>query len=252
MSNLNTILYTSARNKVYSLYRLTVEKGRSVELKFVRKLSEDKGIAMGKAMEHNRFSSEIPMVHLKDFSYEEKKMPKWKQQALEIIRLGYLPNGKYVGWKFDEVPEKYVRYWIERSDSLSSVRLEVQKIFQARAKREHLYEKWNTEDADKQAAHQDRVSQMTYVGTVGESSEFFLRVDKVHSYDTQFGAMFINICADRDGNQIVYRGTKKWEEGLYYVVDATVKKHDVFRDAPQTLISRPLVRMMIDKNGDKV
>lgn len=87
--------------------------------------------------------------------------------------------------------------------------------------------------ADREGSH--------HVGVVGERREFTLTVNKVFSFDSQFGVTFINICKDADGNVIVYKGSNDLEEGETVRVKATVKAHEERDGVAQTLIARPKV-----------
>lgn len=80
-----------------------------------------------------------------------------------------------------------------------------------------------------------------HVGTVGERTELTLTVNKVFSFDGQFGITFINLCKDPSGNVIVYKGSNGFEEGETLRVKATIKAHDERDGVAQTLISRPKI-----------
>ena len=77
-----------------------------------------------------------------------------------------------------------------------------------------------------------------HVGTVGERIEMTLTVEKVLSFDTQFGVSYINLCRDADGNVVVYKGSNRFDVGSIKV-KATIKSHETREGVPQTLISRP-------------
>jgi len=78
-----------------------------------------------------------------------------------------------------------------------------------------------------------------HIGTVGERREFELTVNKVFSFESQFGYTYINICKDADGNVVVYKGSNRFEEGETVRVKATVKSHEERDGVAQTLIARP-------------
>ena len=80
-----------------------------------------------------------------------------------------------------------------------------------------------------------------HVGAVGERRNFTLRVERVMSFESQYGVTFINLCRDADDNIIVYKGSNGWEAGEQLTVKATIKEHGVYNGAPQTLIQRPTV-----------
>jgi hypothetical protein len=87
-----------------------------------------------------------------------------------------------------------------------------------------------------------------HVGTVGERREFALTVNKVFSFESQYGRTFINICKDADGNVIVYKGSNGFEEGDALTLKATVKAHDEREGVKQTLIARP--KILSEKESD--
>jgi hypothetical protein len=78
-----------------------------------------------------------------------------------------------------------------------------------------------------------------HVGTVGERRDFTLTVNKVFSFEGQYGLTYINICKDADGNVIVYKGSNGFDEGETLTLKATVKAHDERDGVAQTFISRP-------------
>jgi len=94
------------------------------------------------------------------------------------------------------------------------------------------------ERSTKIAAQREADAATAHVGTVGERRDFDLTVEKVLSFEGQYGFTYINLCRDLDGNIIVYKGSNAFEVGPVRV-KATIKAHDVREGVPQTLISRP-------------
>ena len=88
------------------------------------------------------------------------------------------------------------------------------------------------------AAQREADAATAHVGTVGERRDFDLTVEKVLSFEGQYGITYINLCRDLDGNIVVYKGSNAFEVGPVRV-KATIKAHDVREGVPQTLISRP-------------
>lgn len=78
-----------------------------------------------------------------------------------------------------------------------------------------------------------------HVGTVGERREFDLTAERTHSFDSQFGTVYITIFRDADNNVIVYKGSIAFERGEKVRGKATVKAHDLREGVPQTIIARP-------------
>lgn len=78
-----------------------------------------------------------------------------------------------------------------------------------------------------------------HVGTVGERRDFDLTAERTHSFDSQFGTVYITIFRDADNNVIVYKGSIAFERGEKVRGKATVKAHDLREGVPQTIIARP-------------
>ena len=92
------------------------------------------------------------------------------------------------------------------------------------------------------------VANSKHVGTVGERREFAVKVERVLSFDGQFGMTFINICRDTDGNVIVYKGSNRLQPAfdaeqneVPTILKATVKAHEMRDGVAQTIIARPKV-----------
>lgn len=79
-----------------------------------------------------------------------------------------------------------------------------------------------------------------WIGQIGERREFTLNIRMVIEMEGHYGISFLHVCADADGNVIVYKGTKKLGERMDRVrVKATVKEHTVRDGVRQTKIARP-------------
>jgi hypothetical protein len=78
-----------------------------------------------------------------------------------------------------------------------------------------------------------------HVGTVGERRDFDLTAERTHSFDSQFGTVYITIFRDADNNVIVYKGSIAFERGEKVRGKATIKAHDLRDGVPQTIIARP-------------
>ena len=78
-----------------------------------------------------------------------------------------------------------------------------------------------------------------HVGTVGERRDFDLTAERTHSFDSQFGTVYITIFRDTDNNVIVYKGSIAFERGEKVRGKATIKAHDLRDGVPQTIIARP-------------
>ena len=78
-----------------------------------------------------------------------------------------------------------------------------------------------------------------HVGTVGERRDFDLTAERTHSFDGQFGTVYITIFRDADNNVIVYKGSIDFERGEHVAGKATIKAHELRDGVPQTIIARP-------------
>jgi len=80
----------------------------------------------------------------------------------------------------------------------------------------------------------------TWVGKIKSRRMFTLKINKIISFETQFGYMFINIMSDELGNVVVGKGTKKFGfEGTIVTCKATIIKQEIHENVKQTIINRP-------------
>lgn len=128
-----------------------------------------------------------------------------------------------------------IREALEEWGGLTEKQTEVVRNALARA------EKWEAERQAKYAAKKAEDAKGVYVGTEGERRDFELTVERVTHYETDYGTTYINVCKDKDGNTVVYKGSNGWYKGEQYVVKATIKKHEEYDGVKQTLIQRPKV-----------
>lgn len=83
-------------------------------------------------------------------------------------------------------------------------------------------------------------------GVVGERSQFTLRLERLLSFETQYGTSWLHAFSDEAGNSYKWFGSTKLrnqagnpvDEGAVVMVKATVKKHDVYNGRKQTALSR--------------
>ena len=91
-----------------------------------------------------------------------------------------------------------------------------------------------------------------HVGTVGKRHEFDITVERVHSYETDYGMTHVNVCRDASNNIVVYKGSNEWYKGDRLVVKATVKEHSDYEGVKQTVIQRPKVIKQLNADGSPV
>lgn len=85
-----------------------------------------------------------------------------------------------------------------------------------------------------------------YVGTLKKRQAFEVELLRVVSYETMYGWNYLNIMRDRDGNQIVWKGTKSVrdddrqvpEPGVFFQLKATPSEHSEYNGAKQTKVQR--------------
>lgn len=94
-------------------------------------------------------------------------------------------------------------------------------------------------------AKKDAASQ--HVGTVGERQFFEFNVTIVSSWDGMYGTTYLHVCRDRDGNIIIYKGSRPWKAGDKITCMAKVKEHGDREGVKQTVIQRPT---KVTINGD--
>jgi hypothetical protein len=79
-----------------------------------------------------------------------------------------------------------------------------------------------------------------WIGTVGKREVFALTIQRIMSFEGQYGVTYIHILKDKDGNTVVYKGTKVLgEAGEFVTVKATVTEHGERDGVKQTKIARP-------------
>lgn len=93
-------------------------------------------------------------------------------------------------------------------------------------------------------AEQDQRNASQHVGKVGERVELEVICEKRLRFD--YGTFptittFINLCRDRAGNRIVYKGSNGMSEGEWMKLKATIKEHGEREGELQTLIARPKI-----------
>jgi len=83
------------------------------------------------------------------------------------------------------------------------------------------------------------VTAKAYVGQLKDRIELDVTIDKVNSYSTIYGDMFIITMHDTDGNVLVWKtNTRKLLNVEKCRIKGTVKAHELFGNTKQTLITR--------------
>ena len=81
-----------------------------------------------------------------------------------------------------------------------------------------------------------------HLGTIGERLEFRkLKVESMRSYEGDYGVKTLVTFKDKDGNTLKWWAAANvdWlEEGDTVTIVGTIKKHDIYKGYPQTVLSR--------------
>jgi len=89
-----------------------------------------------------------------------------------------------------------------------------------------------------------QVAKMVHVGTVGKREAFEVKFSRVSSHENQWGMTHRHVFYDAQGNELVWWGSynleyrEDVEPGDALSLKATVKKHEVYKGTPQTVITR--------------
>ena len=91
-------------------------------------------------------------------------------------------------------------------------------------------------DQAQAAARRNEVSD--WFGEVGQRGDYVLRLVHTQSYDGRFGVSYLHIFVDERGRKAKWFATGKCLEKGTYEIKATVKKHEVYQDRKETLLTR--------------
>jgi hypothetical protein len=86
----------------------------------------------------------------------------------------------------------------------------------------------------------EEAAKSNWIGVVGERIDFTLTIRNIIVIDGVYGASYLHITHDADGNSVIYKGTKVLgRKGASVSVKATIKEHGERDGVKQTKISRP-------------
>ena len=91
-------------------------------------------------------------------------------------------------------------------------------------------------DQAQAAARRNEVSD--WFGEVGQRGDYVLRLVHTQSYDGRFGVSYLHIFVDERGRKAKWFATGKCLDKGTYEIKATVKKHEVYQDRKETLLTR--------------
>jgi len=90
------------------------------------------------------------------------------------------------------------------------------------------------------AKRAEEAATSNWIGTVGARQMFTVTIRKVIVIDGVYGASYLHIMNDADGNVVIYKGTNVLGQDKQTVtVKATIKEHNEREGVKQTKISRP-------------
>jgi hypothetical protein len=187
-----------------------------------------------KTRRKNWFAAHPDAQRLWDWLYGHNEFENKYNEQGELVKSNPLRDGMFAG-NFGEVlleMREAIMEWGGLTDKQTDL------VRRALARAEERLAKANQRREERLAA--DRATSQ-HVGTVGERRDFTLTVNRVFSFEGQYGFTYINICKDAAGNVIVYKGSNNFEEGETLTVKATVKAHDERDGIAQTLIARPKI-----------
>jgi len=90
------------------------------------------------------------------------------------------------------------------------------------------------------AKRAEEAATSNWIGTVGERCNFTVTIRNVIVIDGIYGASYLHIMHDADGNSVIYKGKNVLgETGATVTVKATIKQHGERDGVKQTKINRP-------------
>lgn len=82
-------------------------------------------------------------------------------------------------------------------------------------------------------------SDSTFVGSIGERLDLKLTVKRAHTFDGAYGSSTLHVFEDELGNLFVWTtSSRTLPPGKTYMVRGSVKAHEIYRGACQTILTR--------------
>ena len=96
------------------------------------------------------------------------------------------------------------------------------------------------------------LKQSEFIGKVGDRQKFRLTAVSNYSFDSAFGPVNVNNFVDEDNNIFVwFTGSWSFYKGDVVELTGTIKKHEVYRDAKQTHLTRCRVHKVDEKTPEE-
>ena len=90
------------------------------------------------------------------------------------------------------------------------------------------------------AKRAEEAAKSNWIGNVGERLSLTVKISAVIVIDSVYGASYLHIMHDADGNSVIYKGVNVLgEKGSSITIKATIKSHGERDGVKQTRISRP-------------
>lgn len=88
-------------------------------------------------------------------------------------------------------------------------------------------------------AERQATAASAHVGAVGDKLSIVVTLERVHSFDSQFGTTHMHKFRDAAGNVVVWKtGSELLDAGKSYRLNGTVKAHDDYKGVKQTVMTR--------------
>lgn len=164
---------------------------------------------------------------------------------------------EYEEWKAERAPRdedhataKAAIEWVLVSEATSDYMHNLQAIAKGESVAFKMYAFWVSlvstyqramEKTEKRNTEKAKINN-EHVGEIGERMTVAVTVNRVSTFETQYGTTYVVGMLDADGHQLVWFGTSKLArtmgKGDTADLKVTVKKHDTYRDVAQTIITR--------------
>jgi hypothetical protein len=146
-----------------------------------------------------------------------------------------------------EIQEKVqkIKDWVLSQSSDSNYMFNLQQVFKAGylsrkhvglvASAPHVFVK-----ATAAQIQNEKAKNSQFVGNVGEKITRKVSVSFISSFETAYGVTWMYSMVDEDGNILVWFASRKQEleTGSNVEITGTVKKHDVYKEKNQTILTR--------------
>jgi len=153
---------------------------------------------------------------------------------LRKLEVGVMPFGKYVNYKITDLPDGYVMYFAKQEGE-GIVGKALIDLMVDEANERNLFEK----EEERLAQIEAERAKSEFFGEVGQRGKMRFTVRKTLAFDGYYGTVNMMIGKDEKGRTIVYKGTKRFNEGDLVEMVATIKDHNEYKGEKQTIVNRP-------------